>query len=148
MYVRYMLLSCLLGISAILSAQGTDQTRLNIRIFPVQTMSVHTSNDSAENQKQSPSQISSREITVSSVYGYQIQVRNENNPDKKKEMTTLQKNSTKNCETDPLLLYTSTLAEINKKLLLTNIISEKHRAAAGCITDDAGKMYVYTIISQ
>lgn len=143
-----MLLLCLLGISAILSAQGTDQARLNIRIFPVQSMSVYSSHDSAENREKSPSEISSREITVSSVYGYQIKVRSENNPVYKKEMTASQKNNSKNCETNPLLLYASDLAEINRKLHLKNVISEKHRAAVGCITDDVSKMYVYTIISQ
>lgn len=143
-----MLLSCLLGISAILSAQGTDQTRLNIRIFPVQTISVHTLQDSAGHQKQYSSEISSREITVSSVYGYQIKVQGENNPDRKKAITNLQKNNSRNCETNPQLLHTSHLAEINKKLHLDNIISERHRTIAKCITDDARKMYVYTIISQ
>ncbi len=142
---------CILCIFAILPAQSADQTRLNVRIFPLQSLSVQTTNDLNAEQRHSDPAISAatREITVSSVYGYQIKVLGENDPSSISSSAASQKKLHKNCGISSRLLYVSNIPEINRIISLTNISSKDND-----VTEDWRKkkevsnLYVYTIITQ
>jgi len=147
MYAKYIVLFCLFGLSALLSAQAADQVRINIRIFPSQVLSIATAKDSqnaSQNNASKTNNSISKELMVSNLYGYQIKLLNENHP---AASQTEQKTDDK-CKSESKLIYSNTSSGVNQKIPTAQFISDHSKNLNKCVTSDTKKMMVYLIITQ
>jgi hypothetical protein len=141
MYTKHILFAFLLGLSALLSAQSTDQARINIRIFPSQVLSIKPTLKSDKTVKTKEQM----ELTASNLYGYQIKLFSEtHSTDSKSE----QNKRKENCFPESKLIYSLTTSAIDQKITTQNYIQSQKENINKCITSDTNRMFVYLIVTQ
>lgn len=146
MYAKCIVLFCLLGLSALISAQSADQIRLNIRIFPSQVLSIATAQDShPTNQVKNSSKTNTqKELVVSNLYGYQIKLLNEKHQNVTSTTPKIQEDD---CKDESKLIYSRTSSAVNQKIPTTYFASAQ-KMLNKCLTSNTEKMLVYLIITQ
>lgn len=150
MYAKCMVLFCLFGLSALLSAQSADQNRINIRIFPSQVLSITTAKDlqNTHHINTIKQAIKEKELLASNLYGYQIKLLNESQFSTKNIDTTKVIESKANCNSQSTLIYSKYSSGINQKISTSHIINSQKEAVNKCFTSQSEKMLVYLIITQ
>lgn len=149
MYAKYIVLFCLLGLSALLPAQAVDQNRVNIRIFPSQVLSIITAKDSKNNNYTHPSNVENyrNELVASNLYGYQIKVINETQSPQTNISNT--KHIAKpDCSFNSKLIYTKTSFAIDQKVATSPLSPTQREILNKCVTSETSRMLVYLIITQ
>lgn len=145
MYAKYIVLCCLLGLSALLPAQAADQNRINIRIFPSQVLSITTAQDSQNNTHIPSSNPEHRrkELTASNLYGYQIKLINE------KQSPIIQPTVIKDeCSVGSELVYTKISSSIDQKISTSQLSTIQKEKLNKCLISSKDRMLVYVIITQ
>ena len=152
MYAKYIVLFCLLGLSALLPAQAADQNRINIRIFPSQVLSITTAKDSKNNNHPYASNRENHrnELTASNLYGYQIKLINEKQQPQANNTIhqTKQAENKEDCSSDSKLIYSKTSFTIDQKIPTSHYSYSQRELLNKCVTPEADRMLVYLIVTQ
>ncbi|MCU7616893.1 hypothetical protein NZ698_06765 [Chryseobacterium sp. PBS4-4] len=144
MYAKYIVFAFLLGISALLPAQSADQTRINIRIFPSQVLSIATAKDS-QHAVINKHQNNDNKLVASNLYGYQIKLLNEEHTNTKLPETF---NDKKNCSSESKLIFSQTSSSIDQKIPTSHLSAASKDLLNKCVTSENDRMLVYLIITQ
>lgn len=150
MYVKCILLLCLLGLSALLSAQTAEQIRINIRIFPSQVLSITTAEDSKSNDySQTSNSIKYRnELTASNLYGYQIKLINAKQSSQTNIADIKNTENKDDCSFNSKLVYSKTSSTIDQKIPASHLSPIQRENLNKCLIHNADRMLVYLIITQ
>ncbi|MCY0976464.1 hypothetical protein PGH12_04795 [Chryseobacterium wangxinyae] len=142
MYAKYIVLFCLLGLSALLPAQAVDHNRINIRIYPAQVLSISSGSDLNKNSNTQKNIEASerRELIVSNLYGYQIKTLSERSDDQAEKRL-----STKDCPPNSRLLYQRTSSSADQRIGTTNYSEVFDKK---CTSSNNERLLVYLIITQ
>jgi hypothetical protein len=150
MYVKCILFLCLLGLSAFSSAQTADQTRINIRIFPSQVLSITTAKDSKNSDySQTSNSVNYRnELTASNLYGYQIKLINAKQSSQTNIADIKHTENKDDCLFNSKLIYSKTSSTIDQKIPTSHLSPIQRENLNKCLISKADRMFVYLIITQ
>lgn len=150
MYTKCILLLCLLGLSALISAQAADQNRINIRIFPSQVLSITTAKDSKSSDSPQPSKSVNyrNELTASNLYGYQIKLINAKQSSQTNTADIKNPENKDDCSFKSKLIYSKTSSTIDQKIPTSHLPYSQREALNKCLISDTNRMLVYLIITQ
>jgi hypothetical protein len=150
MYAKYIVLFCLLGLSALLPAQAADHNRINIRIFPSQVLSITTAKDSKNNNnpKASNQESHKNELIASNLYGYQIKLIDEKQSPQTNIIQTRQMEKTDDCLFNSKLIYSKTSSAIEQKIPTSHLSPIQRENLNKCLISKADRTLVYLIITQ
>jgi len=150
MYAKYIVLFCLLGLSALLPAQAADQNRINIRIFPSQVLSVTTVHDSKNDEGTETYNRTNqkKELTASNLYGYQIKLINEKQSSQTGIIDTRPSEKTNECSFHSKLIYSKTSSATDQKIPTSYLAPIQRENLNKCLLSTEDKLFVYLIITQ
>ncbi|WP_129533805.1 hypothetical protein [Chryseobacterium sp. 3008163] len=150
MYFKCIFFLCLLGLSALLSAQTAEQIRINIRIFPSQVLSITTAEDSKSNDySQTSNSVNyGNELTASNLYGYQIKLINAKLTSQTDIADIKHTENKEDCSFNSKLVYSKTSSTINQKIPTSHLSHTQREVLNKCFTSETNRMLVYLIITQ
>jgi len=106
---KYFILFCLL-LTTLLAAQEVSHSRINVRLFPTQILSVTTAKELSD-KNQNIKKKNKNELTASNLYGYQIKVMKE-----QQNETTGNNFENKSYFSESKLIYSTTSSTTDHKI--------------------------------
>ncbi len=137
---KYFILFCLL-LTTLLAAQEASHSRINVRLFPTQILSVTTAKELSD-KNQNIKKENKNELTASNLYGYQIKVLKE-----QQNETTGNNFENKSYLSESKLIY-STTSSITDHKITTAFLANNDTIHDKRNINNINNTVIYLIITQ